>query len=79
MTFSRHTGLTLAAILVLLVVCGAYLRTVAFDDDEFQHAHVAWLIRNGQVPHADFFEHHFTAYHALLSVVFLPGDGALKI
>ena len=28
------------------------------DPDESQHLHVAWLIAQGQVPYADFWEHH---------------------
>lgn len=29
-----------------------------FDSDEFQHAHIAWLMANGQLLYRDFWEHH---------------------
>lgn len=47
----------------------------AFDDDEFQHVHHAWLIASGQWPFVDFFEHHLPVYHALLAPLFLSGEG----
>lgn len=62
----------LAAGLFLLLGTLAVPR-LAFDDDEFQHAHVAWLIARGEVPHRDFFEHHLPLYHIALAP-FTLGD-----
>lgn len=52
------------AILLTLFALGL-TRHLAFDDDEFQHAHMSVMIGRGQVPHRDFFEHHLPLYHAL--------------
>jgi hypothetical protein len=38
-----------------------------FDPDEFEHAHVAWSLLQGQVPYRDFFEHHTLLFHYLLA------------
>jgi len=37
------------------------------DPDESQHLHVAWLIAEGRVPYADFWEHHMPALPWALS------------
>jgi hypothetical protein len=58
-----------------LLVAGALalqfdlLGTRAFDADEFQHAHSAFLISKGQVPYRDYFEHHPPLLHFLMAEV----------
>lgn len=43
--------------------------------DEFQYAHGAWRIAQGDVIYRDFFEHHFPLVHQLMAGVFLAvGD-----
>ncbi len=51
----------------------------AFDDDEFQHAHLAWLLHHGAVPYKDFFEHHLVTYHRLMAPLFNLGEAAWQI
>jgi hypothetical protein len=54
-----------AALLLLLAglwCIGLYARHDLFDPDEFQHAHIAWLVAGGQVPYRDFWEHHGPLY-----------------
>ncbi len=46
----------------------------AFDDDELQHCHNAYLIWKGLVPYRDFFEHHLPLYHILVSPFFILGE-----
>jgi hypothetical protein len=36
-----------------------------FDQDEFQHTHIAWNMFNGLLPYRDFFEHHGPLYAEL--------------
>ncbi|MBN1516807.1 glycosyltransferase family 39 protein [Candidatus Sumerlaeota bacterium] len=50
-----------------------------FDDDEFQHAHMAWQIWNGNIPYLDFFEHHLPLYHYLIAPLFIFGSHAWMI
>ncbi len=64
-----------AVILSLAVAWGYAVVRHAFDDDEFQHAHVAWLLHHGQRPYADFFEHHLVLYHRLMAPSFHLGEG----
>jgi MFS family permease len=64
-----------AVILSLAVVWGYAVVRHAFDDDEFQHTHVAWLLHHGQRPYADFFEHHLVLYHRLMAPLFHLGEG----
>ena len=52
---------------------------IAFDDDEFQHTHMAWLMARGEVPHLDFFEHHLPLYHLLLAPFTLGNPGPNRI
>ncbi len=61
--------------LLLLLAAGALSQHIAFDDDEFQHAHMAWLIARGEVPHRDFFEHHLPLYHLFLAPFTLGNPG----
>ena len=42
----------------------------AFSIDEFQYAHAAWLVAQGQVPYRDFFEVHFPLVYQLLAPLF---------
>ncbi len=51
----------------------------AFDDDEFQHAHVAWLLHHGYTPYKDFFEHHLVFYHRLMAPLFNLGENFRQI
>lgn len=47
--------------IILLAIAGLGVAVVAharLDPDESQHLHVAWLIAQGRVPYADFWEHH---------------------
>ncbi|HOJ39242.1 MAG TPA: glycosyltransferase family 39 protein [bacterium] len=46
-----------------------------FDEDEFQHIHIAWLISRGVLPFRDFFEHHVPFYHLLLSPLLRLPEG----
>lgn len=51
----------------------------AFDDDEFQHMHIAWLFSHGATPYVDFFEHHLVLYHRIMSVFFYLGDALFLV
>lgn len=61
-TPGRASLLTWSAIgLLYLTGIGAsalHLTFGVFDADELQHAHIAWLIANGEVPYRDFWDHH---------------------
>lgn len=46
----------------------ALLQTRAFDPDEFQHLHAAWLVHQGGLPYRDFFEHHMPGIQYLLAI-----------
>lgn len=65
--------MTRAFLLLLTLTALGLTRHLAFDDDEFQHAHMARLISRGEVPHRDFFEHHLPLYH-LLHAPLMAGD-----
>jgi len=71
----------LPRLLAALVASAALALTAAFaafhpfDDDEFQHAHYAWLLHRGQLPFRDFFEHHLPAYHALAAPAYAVIEG----
>src|SRR5687767_6528130 len=55
-------------------------RLKSFSIDEFQYAHAAWLVADGQVPYRDFFEVHFPLVYQVLSPVFLvAGDDPTAI
>jgi hypothetical protein len=68
-------------LLGFLLLAGVAASRLAFDDDEFQHAHMAWLMARGEVPHRDFFEHHLPLYHAVLAPLTLgsPGPGRILL
>jgi hypothetical protein len=56
---SRAADLLIALLAAIGVVASAlHLVFAPFDPDEFQHAHIAWLIAQGEVPYRDFWEHH---------------------
>jgi hypothetical protein len=44
--------------LVIAALGAAMVAHAKLDPDESQHLHVAWLIAQGRVPYADFWEHH---------------------
>jgi hypothetical protein len=75
----RQRILSLCLAVAALAALTTHAARVAFDEDEFQHVHMAWLIHHGQVPYVDFFEHHSPLYHLLLSPLFLLGDGPFQI
>lgn len=50
-------------------------RVKYFSLDEFQYAHAAWLVAQGQVPYRDFFEVHLPLVYQVLAPAFLlAGD-----
>lgn len=71
--------ISLLVILLFGLTAGVASRRLAFDDDEFQHAHMAWLLARGEVPHRDFFEHHLPLYHFLLAPFTLNNPGPERI
>ena len=72
----RMPSLAVAGYILLAVtLCSGYMLFGAFDDDEFQHVHISWLIRHGTIPVVDFFEHHSPVYHLLLSPLAWFGSG----
>lgn len=42
----------------------------AIDLDEYEHAHAAWSVAQGQVPYVDFYEHHTPALYLLAAPLF---------
>ncbi|MEX2606513.1 MAG: hypothetical protein WD708_04135 [Kiritimatiellia bacterium] len=66
-------------LLGFLLLAGVSASRLAFDDDEFQHAHMAWLLARGEVPHRDFFEHHLPLYHGVLAPLTLGTPGPDRI
>ncbi|MCC5848848.1 MAG: hypothetical protein JJU29_12225 [Verrucomicrobia bacterium] len=68
-----------AFLLAIFLVAGVGSQWIAFDDDEFQHTHMAWLMARGEVPHLDFFEHHLPLYHLLLAPFTLGNPGPDRI
>jgi hypothetical protein len=65
--------------LALLALTATFARFHPFDDDEFQHAHYAWLLHHGARPFQDFFEHHLPAYHLLVSPVFAASNSPASL
>ena len=63
--------LAVAATLGLMLAVGL---TSYFGTDEFNYAHAAWAIAQGQEPYRDFFLHHFPGIMQLGSVVFRLWD-----
>ncbi|HUR94609.1 MAG TPA: hypothetical protein VMY76_08495 [Gemmatimonadales bacterium] len=64
-------ALSSVATLVLLAVVGMHSY---YGTDEFNYAHAAWAIAQGQQPYRDFFLHHFPGSMQLGSVVFAMWD-----
>ncbi len=71
--------ITYLLIILFGLTAGIASRHLAFDDDEFQHAHMACLLARGDVPHRDFFEHHLPLYHFLLAPLTLGEPGPERI
>ena len=46
------------AIIINIGLCSFRLRNAPFDQDEFEHMHVAWNISTGKVIYRDFFQIH---------------------
>ena len=46
----------------------------AFDADELQHLHSAWLVSEGFLPYRDYFQHHTPGLHYLLGPLFWLRD-----
>ena len=46
----------------------------AFDADELQHLHSAWLVSEGFLPYRDYFQHHTPGLHYLLRPLFWLAD-----
>lgn len=72
-------GVLLLAIGLLIVFfLSEHLRLATgkrYAIDEFQYAHGAWLVAQGEVVYRDFFEHHFPLIHQLMALVFVAlGD-----
>lgn len=70
-----------ALLATAIVACGLWLAFLAFQTghvwDESEHAHVAWLMSQGQRPIDDFFQHHQPLLWDLLSIYYRAGfDGA---
>ncbi|MDF3129807.1 hypothetical protein P0Y35_11420 [Kiritimatiellaeota bacterium B1221] len=71
---------TTRLVILLFGLCaGIASRQLDFDDDEFQHAHMAWLLARGEVPHQDFFEHHLPIYHFFIAPLTLGDPGPERI
>jgi hypothetical protein len=60
----------LAAITALLVARLPVIAVRVFDNDELEHAHVAWNVSRGLLPYRDFFEHHTPWFHFTLAPFF---------
>ena len=75
MTRSRRAGVVFYLFL-FISLCWSWLVVLRyFDDDEFQHTHLSWLLAHNFTPLRDFFEHHVFLYHLLLSPLMRLGDG----
>ena len=76
----RHIFIFLLALCALLSALWIYSSIRhAFDDDEFQHLHISWLLYHGYTPYTDFFEHHLVFYHRLMAPLFSFGEGFWQI
>lgn len=66
------TGRRLAVMAVCLIALAFHAVTISragFENDEFEHVHAAWLVSTGQIPYADFFEHHAPLFYFLGAAV----------
>lgn len=72
-------GRTVCALLLGLLLAHFAFQTVRlgldkrYSIDEFQYAHAAWLVAQGDVPYRDFFEVHHPLLYQVFSPVFLLG------
>jgi Dolichyl-phosphate-mannose-protein mannosyltransferase len=60
-------GIASALLVFATVVRLAFLAQATLDPDESQHLHTAWLVGEGRVPYADFWEHHTPLGYYLLA------------
>jgi hypothetical protein len=58
-----YWGLAGLLLLLLLAVKVRHLQTAHIIRDEFEHMHAVWLVHDGQMPFADFFEHHTPLFY----------------
>jgi len=74
----NQCNVTWTAIVLFLganvVLCGFQIVYAPFDPDELQHAHIAWLIANGNIPYKDFWEHHGPLFGFLNGAIFYLAD-----
>lgn len=57
---------------ILLCFCFLYIPNTLnkkFDYDEFQHAHIAWTLKEGKILYKDTFDHHGPIYAYLISTL----------
>jgi len=67
---SRPKSLIGAAVILSTAILGTIMVAHGnLDPDESQHLHVAWLIGQGRVPYADFWEHHMPVLPLMLAPV----------
>jgi hypothetical protein len=71
---TKVQGLALLAVAATLRLMLAVGLTSYFGTDEFNYAHAAWAIAQGQEPYRDFFLHHFPGIMQLGSLVFRAWD-----
>ncbi|PWU24815.1 MAG: hypothetical protein C5B48_04455 [Candidatus Rokuibacteriota bacterium] len=65
----RRYAVGALAVLSITALGIAMIAHATLDPDESQHLHAAWLVGQGQVPYADFWEHHTPLlYYALAPV-----------
>src|SRR5262245_6592367 len=57
----RRLIVGLLVALTIAALGAAMVAHAKLDPDESQHLHAAWLIAQGRVPYADFWEHHMPA------------------
>jgi hypothetical protein len=51
-----------------------------FNNDEIEHIHSAWYVKNGHIPYRDFFQHHNPLlWYLLLPFLYLFGDSVYSI
>jgi hypothetical protein len=68
---TRRLRFALGAVagLSLAILVAAIIAHARLDPDESQHLHAAWLVAQGRVPYADFWEHHMPLLHYALAPV----------
>ncbi len=63
----NYRVLAIAATLGTLLLVGGMMVGRPPDADEMEHAHAAWLMSQGQLPYADFWQHHSPALWIVLA------------